>query len=131
MRINKQTLTEPIVRKGMYIVVGAAMWVAVYFGVVDSDQADAISASPAVAGVVLWLAAAMTHRGSNSTATDEDVSAARVKGEQDALQRFSAPLVDEYGRHSADPSEAAKETAEDPADAAEYAAGAAYPGGVS
>lgn len=131
MSINKQTLTEPMVRKGLYIVVGAVMWVAVYFGVVESDQADAIAASPALAGVVLWLAAAMTHKGSNSTATQEDVDAARVKGEQDALQRFAAPVSDAYGRHAADPSETARAETEAVVEEGSDSEGAAYPGGVS
>lgn len=129
MSINKQKLTEPIVRKGLYIVVGAIMWVAVYFDLVESDQADAIAASPALAGVVLWFAAAMTHRGSNSTVTEEDVEAARVKGEQAALQRFTAPVSNAYGRHTVDPSEVARAEAETTAEA--DGEGADYPGGVS
>lgn len=52
-----------------------------------------------------------------------------MKGEQDALQRFAAPVADAYGRHAADPSETAR--AETEAVVEDAGVGAAYPGGVS
>lgn len=79
-----------MVRRGVYIVVGLAGLIAAYFGIVDEQQLDAITASPLLATLVGWLAAAFTHEGSDSRATDADVaragSAATLDVEQIATE---------------------------------------------
>ena len=131
-----RNLNSPMIRKGLYIIVGAVLWIAAYFGLVDEGKIDAIAASPAVGGAISFLAAYFVNRGSNSTATDEDVEQARREGEQKALARFTAdPAVETYGRHSADPSAAAAANLVPDEPAAVLGVGEVepgqYPGGVS
>ena len=79
-----------MIRRGVYIVVGLVGLIAAYFGIVDEQQLDAITASPLLATIVGWLAAAFTHEGSDSRATDADVaragSAATLDVEQLAVE---------------------------------------------
>ncbi|WP_276652490.1 hypothetical protein [Corynebacterium vitaeruminis] len=79
-----------MIRRGVYIVVGLAGLIAAYFGIVDEQQLDAITASPLLATLVGWVAAAFTHAGSDSRATDADVaragSAATLDVEQLAVE---------------------------------------------
>lgn len=134
MSETRKKITGPMARKGLYLVVGAVLWAAAVFGLVDEGKIDAIAASPAVGAAVSWLAAYFTHRGSNSAATDADVEQARAEGEQAALARFTAPLEDTYGRHASDPSTAAAAgvaAVPEPAYGDTDEEPAAYPGGAS
>lgn len=65
-----------MIRRWVYVVVGLAGIIAAYFGVVDEQQLDAITASPLLATIVGWVAAMFTHEGSDSRATDADVARA-------------------------------------------------------
>ncbi|WP_278764025.1 hypothetical protein [Corynebacterium argentoratense] len=86
----KPTVQPWMIRRGVYIVVGLAGLIAAYFGIVDEQQLDAITASPLLATIVGWLAATFTHEGSDSRATDADVaragSAATLDVEQLAVE---------------------------------------------
>lgn len=79
-----------MIRRGVYLMVGLVGLIAAYFGIVDEQQLDAITASPLLATIVGWLAAMFTHEGSDSRATDADVaragSAATLDVEQLAVE---------------------------------------------
>ena len=82
----KSTVQPWMVRRGVYLVVGLAGLVAAYFGIVDENQLDAITASPLLATIVGWLAAMFTHEGSDSRATDADVARAGAAATLDVDQ---------------------------------------------
>ena len=75
-----------MVRRGVYLLVGLAGIIAAYFGIVDENQLDAVTASPLMATIVGWVAAAFTHEGSDSRATDADVARAGAAATLDVEQ---------------------------------------------
>lgn len=81
-QFKKPQLTEPwMLRKIVYCVMALVSIVGVALGAISQAQADAFYAHAdeliqAVSVIVLMLAATKTHRGSDSLATDADVSAA-------------------------------------------------------
>ena len=117
------------VRKGLQVVIGIAGIALTYFGVVTTDQIDALTASPLLATFGGFLAAAFTNRGSDSTATGADVRAAQaaavdLNAVAEAVRERVAPEVtrvaaevekriSSYGKHAA---------------AAKPQVGATYPG---
>ena len=66
------------IRKAIYVVVAVAGVVATGFGVVSTEQVDAITASPVLATVVGLIAASFTNRGSDSPVTEADVEVGAV-----------------------------------------------------
>lgn len=88
---NTPKWREPwAVRKAAYILVGAVGLVLWYFGFIEQDQADALANSPLLATLVSWVAAAKTHEGSDSTATDSDVARERTLVERAEEQLAAA-----------------------------------------
>ena len=71
---KSQFKTSWWIRRAVYVIVGVAGLVAAGFGLIDEGQLDAIAASPLLATVAGFIAAAFTHEGSDSTATAADVS---------------------------------------------------------
>lgn len=100
------------IRKLTYAVVAIIGVIAAYFGVVDEGQVDAITASPLLATLVGMLATAFTDRGSDSTATGDDVRAAQASAPdlnaiaEAVRERVGADLnqlLSSEGRHAAKP----------------------------
>ena len=119
------------IRKVTYAIVAILGVVAAYFGVVSEQQVDTITASPLLATLIGVIASMFTGRGSDSTATGEDVRAAQraavdINAVAEAVRERVAPEVtraanevekriSSYGKHSAA--------------APQPPAGATYPGG--
>lgn len=74
------------IRRAAYLVVGVVGLIAAGFGLIDEGQLDALTASPLLATVVGFIAAAFTHQGSDSTVTANDVAKAAAAGAQAAAQ---------------------------------------------
>lgn len=66
------------VRRAAYVLVAVVGLVLTGLGYATQDQVDAFTASPLLGTVVGFVAAMFTHRGSDSTATGEDVRAAQA-----------------------------------------------------
>lgn len=65
-----------MVRRGVYIIIGFVGVILGWFGIINEDQLNAVTASPFLATLVGWIAATFTHEGSDSRATDADVARA-------------------------------------------------------
>ena len=90
------------IRKAIYVVVAVAGVVATGFGVVSTEQVDAITASPVLATVVGLIAASFTNRGSDSPVTEEDVEVARSTAVVNPSE-VAAQVVEQinnYGKHA-------------------------------
>ena len=74
------------IRRAAYLVIGMVGLIAAGFGLIDEGQLDALTASPLLATVVGFIAAAFTHPGSDSTVTATDVAKAAAAGAQAAAQ---------------------------------------------
>lgn len=74
------------IRRAAYLVIGVAGLIAAGFGLIDEGQLDALTASPLLATVVGFIAAAFTHQGSDSTVTATDVAKAAAAGAQATAQ---------------------------------------------
>lgn len=74
------------IRRASYLIIGVAGLIAAGFGLIDEGQLDALTASPLLATVVGFIAAAFTHQGSDSTVTANDVAKAAAAGAQAAAQ---------------------------------------------
>ena len=74
------------IRRASYLVIGVAGLIASGFGLIDEGQLDALTASPLLATVVGFIAAAFTHQGSDSTVTATDVAKAAAAGAQATAQ---------------------------------------------
>lgn len=74
------------IRRASYLVIGVAGLIAAGFGLIDEGQLDALTASPLLATVVGFIAAAFTHQGSDSTVTATDVAKAAAAGAQATAQ---------------------------------------------
>ena len=122
---EKKKFTQPwVIRRGLYLIVAAVGLVAAGFGLVDEGQLDAVAASPLLATVVGVVASLFTNRGSDSTATGDDVRAAQqaaqyaqppqqVDPEQIAQQAAGriADLIDgSFGTHIAGAQKQAQDT---------------------
>ena len=81
------------IRRAAYLVIGVAGLIAAGFGLIDEGQLDALTASPLLATVVGFIAAAFTHQGSDSTVTAEDVAKAAAAGAQATAQADVAGRV--------------------------------------
>ena len=81
------------IRRAAYLVIGVAGLIAAGFGLIDEGQIDALTASPLLATVVGFIAAAFTHQGSDSTVTAEDVAKAAAAGAQATAQADVASRV--------------------------------------
>ena len=81
------------IRRASYLVIGVAGLIAAGFGLIDEGQLDALTASPLLATVVGFIAAAFTHQGSDSTVTAEDVAKAAAAGAQATAQADVADRV--------------------------------------
>lgn len=73
----KSTVQPWMIRKTAYLIIGAVCIILGYFGFIDEQQVNAVTASPVLGTLVAWVAAAFTHEGSDSKATDADVAKAR------------------------------------------------------
>lgn len=74
------------IRRASYLVIGVVGLIAAGFGLIDEGQLDALTASPLLATVVGFIAAAFTHQGSDSTVTATDVAKAAAAGAQATAQ---------------------------------------------
>ena len=74
------------IRRAAYLVIGVVGLIAAGFGLIDEGQLDALTASPLLATVVGFIAAAFTHEGSDSTVTADDVAKAAAAGAQATAQ---------------------------------------------
>lgn len=74
------------IRRASYLIIGVAGLIAAGFGLIDEGQLDALTASPLLATVVGFIAAAYTHQGSDSTVTATDVAKAAAAGAQATAQ---------------------------------------------
>ena len=74
------------IRRASYLVIGVAGIIAAGFGLIDEGQLDALTASPLLATLVGFIAAAFTHQGSDSTVTATDVAKAAAVGAQATAQ---------------------------------------------
>lgn len=74
------------IRRASYLIIGVAGLIAAGFGLIDEGQLDALTASPLLATVVGFIAAAFTHQGSDSTVTATDVAKAAAAGAQATAQ---------------------------------------------
>lgn len=74
------------IRRASYLVIGVAGLIAAGFGLIDEGQIDALTASPLLATLVGFIAAAFTHQGSDSTVTATDVAKAAAAGAQATAQ---------------------------------------------
>ena len=84
---------EPwFLRKAAYVLVGIVGVVLWYVGALSQEQADALANSPLLATAVSWFAAAKTNRGSDSTTTDGDVTAAQRRVDR-AEEQLEAALL--------------------------------------
>ena len=81
------------IRRAAYLVIGVAGLIAAGFGLIDEGQLDALTASPLLATVVGFIAAAFTHQGSDSTVTATDVAKAAAAGAQATAQAEVADRV--------------------------------------
>ena len=81
------------IRRASYLVIGVAGLIAAGFGLIDEGQLDALTASPLLATVVGFIAAAFTHQGSDSTVTAADVAKAVADGAQATAQADVAGRV--------------------------------------
>lgn len=81
------------IRRAAYLVIGVAGLIAAGFGLIDEGQIDALTASPLLATVVGFIAAAFTHQGSDSTVTAADVAKAAADGAQATAQADVAGRV--------------------------------------
>ena len=81
------------IRRAAYLVIGVAGLIAAGFGLIDEGQLDALTASPLLATVVGFIAAAFTHQGSDSTVTATDVAKAAADGAQATVQYAVADRV--------------------------------------
>lgn len=102
---SKKHILNWQIRKAIQVVIGIAGIALTYFGIVTTDQVDAVTASPLLATFGSFLAAAFTNRGSDSTATGADVRAAQaavpnLPASEIAEQVFTK--IDSYGKHAAD-----------------------------
>lgn len=74
------------IRRAAYLVIGVVGLIAAGFGLIDEGQLDALTASPLLATLVGFIAAAFTHQGSDSTVTADDVAKAAAVGAQATAQ---------------------------------------------
>ena len=81
------------IRRAAHLVIGVAGLIAAGFGLIGEGQIDALTASPLLATVVGFIAAAFTHQGSDSTVTAEDVAKAAAAGAQATAQADVAGRV--------------------------------------
>lgn len=81
------------IRRAAYLVIGVVGLIAAGFGLIDEGQLDALTASPLLATVVGFIAAAFTHQGSDSTVTATDVAKAAADGAQATVQADVADRV--------------------------------------
>lgn len=106
------------IRRATYVVIGVVGLVAAGFGLIDQGQLDALTASPLLATVAGFVAAAFTHQGSDSTVTADDVAsaareaaatnidtdtvaskvAARLRAEADTAGKHAANAATDYIR---------------------------------
>lgn len=74
------------IRRAAYLIIGVVGLIAAGFGLIDEGQLDSLTASPLLATVVGFIAAAFTHQGSDSTVTADDVAKAAAAGAQATAQ---------------------------------------------
>ena len=81
------------IRRASYLVIGVAGLIASGFGLIDEGQLDALTASPLLATVVGFIAAAFTHEGSDSTVTADDVAkAAHASAQVDVTRQVQSAI---------------------------------------
>ena len=81
------------IRRAAYLVIGVVGLIAAGFGLIDEGQLDALTASPLLATVVGFIAAAFTHRGSDSTVTADDVAkAAHASAQVDVTRQVQSAI---------------------------------------
>ena len=82
------------IRRASYLVIGVVGLIAAGFGLIDEGQLDALTASPLLATVVGFIAAAFTHEGSDSTVTADDVAKASHASAQVDVTRQVQSAID-------------------------------------
>ncbi|AEK36231.1 putative secreted protein [Corynebacterium variabile DSM 44702] len=81
------------IRRASYLVIGVVGLIAAGFGLIDEGQLDALTASPLLATVVGFIAAAFTHQGSDSTVTADDVAkAAHASAQVDVTRQVQSAI---------------------------------------
>ena len=81
------------IRRASYLVIGVVGLIAAGFGLIDEGQLDALTASPLLATVVGFIAAAFTHEGSDSTVTADDVAkAAHASAQVDVTRQVQSAI---------------------------------------
>ena len=81
------------IRRAAYLVIGMVGLIAAGFGLIDEGQLDALTASPLLASVVGFIAAAFTHEGSDSTVTADDVAkAANASAQVDVTRQVQSAI---------------------------------------
>lgn len=90
------------IRRAVYVIVGVAGLIAAGFGLIDEGQLDTITASPLLATVAGFIAAAFTHEGSDSTVTAADVSQAARDAAIATAEKIGAVDVDALATRAAE-----------------------------
>ena len=81
------------IRRAAYLVIGVVGLIAAGFGLIDEGQLDALTASPLLATVVGFIAAAFTNEGSDSTVTADDVArAAHASAQVDVTRQVQSAI---------------------------------------
>lgn len=93
MSDRQKNFTQPWWQRRLaYAVVGAALLVLAGLGIIDEGQVDSIAqkVAPIIGTVGLWLAAAKTNPGSDSTVTVTDVERAGAAARQDVQSQIAS-----------------------------------------
>lgn len=110
MKNEKQFKKPWWIRRAAYVLVAVIGLVLTGLGYATQDQVDAFTASPLLGTVVGFVAAMFTHRGSDSTATGDDVRAEREVAiaaaashggpSVEAIVAEALKQVNSYGEHA-------------------------------
>lgn len=91
-----KTITNSIIRKAAYAILSAALGYLVVKGKITQDNADqlATTAVELISAILLAVASAKTHRGSDDRTTKQDLDKAVAQAREEANNSQAATLED-------------------------------------